>query len=132
MPPPGGGVSARQGRAAYRPRAVPVALAPEDAERLVAGYAAWERVTSSEEMGCPRVAAIRSWKPKTRYGSRIHHVANFQKCVRTKPLHQPLSLCLTERARKGHSTSRMWGIMSVVRAAEDSELVPKIGSAIHC
>ena len=124
-------------RAAFCSQAVPAAVAPEVASGFVASFAglasAWERLAKSDERAYPRVAAMHSWKQRTRqrYGSAIHQLAEFEACIPTRPLPEVLSLCMGERAADGHSASGLRGLASAVRAAEDLALVPRVVAALH-
>ena len=124
-------------RAAFCSRAVPAAVAPEVASGFVASFAgvasAWERLAKLDERVYPRVAAMHSWKQRTRqrYGSAIHQLAEFEACIPTKALPEVFSLCMAERAADGHSASGLRGLASAVRAAEDLALVPRVVAALH-
>ena len=87
----------------------------------------------SDERAYPRVAAMHSWKQRTRqrYGSAIHQLADFEACIPATPLPEILSLCMAERAADGHSASGLRGLASAVRAAEDLALVPRVVAALH-
>ena len=76
---------------------------------------------------------MHSWKQRTRqrYGSAIHQLAEFETCIPSRPLPEVLSLCMAERAADGHSASRLRGLASAVRAAEDLALVPRVVAALH-
>ena len=116
---------------------MPAAVAPEVASGFVASFAglasAWERLAKSDERAYPRVAAMHSWKQRTRqrYGSAIHQLAEFEACIPARPLLEILSLCMAERAADGHSASGLRGLASAVRAAEDLALVPRVVAALH-
>ena len=116
---------------------MPAAVAPEVTSGFVASFAglasAWERLAKSDERAYPRVAAMHSWKQRTRqrYGSAIHQLAEFEACIPTRPLPEVLSLCMAERAADGHSASGLRGLASAVRAAEDLALVPRVVAALH-
>ena len=131
----GGGWGGR--RAAFCSRAVPAVVAPEVASGFVASFAglafAWERLAKSDERAYPRVAAMHSWKQRTRqrYGSAIHQLAELEACIPARPLPEILSLRMAERAADGHSASGLRGLASAVRAAEDLALVPRVVAAPH-
>ena len=116
---------------------MPAAVAPEVASGFVASFAglasAWEQLAKSDERAYPRVAAMHSWKQRTRqrYGSAIHQLAEFEACIPTKALPEVLSLCMAERAADGHSASGLRGLASAVRAAEDLALVPRVVAALY-
>ena len=116
---------------------MPAAVAPEVASGFVASFAglasAWERLAKSDERAYPRVAAMHSWKQRTRqrYGSAFHQLAEFEACIPTRPLPEILSLCMAELAADGHSASGLRGLASAVRAAEDLALVPRVVAALH-
>ena len=124
-------------RAAFCSRAVPAAVAPEVASGFVASFAglasAWGRLAKSDERAYPRVAAMNSWKQRTRqrYESAIHQLAEFEACIPARPLPEILSLCMAERAADGHSASGLRGLAFAVRAAEDLALVPRVVAALH-
>ena len=116
---------------------MPAAVAPEVASGFVASFAglasAWERLAKLDERAYPPVAAMHSWKQRTRqqYGSAIHQLAEFEACIPARPLPEILSLCMAERAADGHSASGLRGLASAVRAAEDLALVPRVVAALH-
>ena len=132
LPGVGGAVSGRPSARGPCPRRLPRRLRPG----FLPALQAWrfrERLAKSHERAYPRVAAMHSWKQRTRqrYGSAIHQLAEFEACIPTKALPEVLSLCMAERAADGHSASGLRGLASAVRAAEDLALVPRVVAALH-